>query len=88
MENENRQNKVYAVIESYTRSFSNDLCWDDGYYDDYYETEVTSESIVGVYSSKELAERACQLNREKDSSLLFEFYYVEYDVLDSLDGEQ
>lgn len=72
-------NKVYIVIHSTTERFSNDLCWDDGYYDDYYETEVNSEEIISVYSNYEDAQKeADRLNNE--SAWDDNYYVAEFEV--------
>ena len=53
--------KVYLVFRTTTEHHSNDLCWDDGYYDDYYEDVTVSDHLVGVsacYSSRSEEEAA------------------------------
>lgn len=59
--------KVYAVVEVIEQSFDNDLCWEDGYYDDYYETKVVSTEYLAFYSSKKGAEKCAEyLSNEQD----------------------
>lgn len=72
--------KVYIVVNSYTQHFENDLCWDEGYYDDYYETEVVSTEIVAVYSNFDKAQK--EADRLNEQASYDENYYVaEYEVL-------
>ena len=73
---------VYVVMKCTTQSFENDLCWDDGYYDDYYETEVTSEELVGIYSSEELAKKVVDQEDEKCGGYLDRVYYFPYEVIE------
>lgn len=59
-------NKIYVVVEAIEESFDNDLCWEDGYYDDYYETTVTSTNYLAFFTNKEEAEKCSKyLNEER-----------------------
>lgn len=59
--------KIYAVVEQIEQGFDNDLCWEDGYYDDYYETVVTSTDYLAFYSTKKEANKCSEyLNNELD----------------------
>lgn len=73
--------KVYLVFRTTTEHHSNDLCWDDGWYDDYYEDITVCEHLVGVYATRELAE---QIAEREDNKCGGEdrAYYVECEVLE------
>lgn len=58
---------VYVVMKTTYQSFSNDACWDDGWYDDYYETEVESSELIGIYATEELARKVCEEENDKCS---------------------
>ena len=75
---------VYVVMKKVTESFENDACWDDGYYDDYYETEVTSEEFVGVYATEELAQKAVEEVEETLSGYLDGAYFFPTEVIGEL----
>lgn len=72
---------VYVVFKATYESFSNDLCYEDGYYDDYYETEVTSNQIIGIYSNYEKAKK---VEEEENNKCLGrdEVYCIPYEVED------
>ena len=50
--------KVYVVYQVDRETHSNELCWEDGWYDDYYEDITESTSIIGIYATEELAQKA------------------------------
>ena len=78
---------VYLVFRTITEHHSNDLCWDDGYYDDYYEDITVGEELVGVYATKELAEKVAE---REDNRCGGEdhAYYTEYEVLEEVPEDE
>lgn len=78
---------VYLVFRTVTEHYSNDLCWDDGYYDDYYEDITVSEELIGVYATKELAEKVAE---REDNRCGGEdhAYYTEYEVLEEVSEDE
>ena len=61
--------KVYAVIETTDQHFDNDLCWDDGYYDDYYETVITCTNYLAFFATEKEANKCSEyLNNEQGQS--------------------
>ena len=58
--------KIYAVVEDIEESFDNELCWEDGYYDDYYETKVNYIDYLGFFSNKKEAEKCEKYLEERD----------------------
>ena len=74
--------KVYAVIRTTVSSFENDACWDDGYYDDYYETQVSSDSLICICATEELAAKIANEENDKCYGPYDSVFYVEYDVLE------
>ena len=64
---------IYIVIGTSVQYFDNDLCWEDGYYDDYYETEVESKEFIGAYLTKEQAEKVVDEVENKNA-----YDYVNY----------
>lgn len=82
----NTNMKVYLVIRTITEHYSNELCWDDGWYDDYYEEVVTSEQIIGVYATPELAEKIAEREDNKCSGE-DHVDWLEYDVIGEEDEE-
>lgn len=79
--------KVYIVYEIERQTFSNDACYEDGYYDDYYEDVVETETIRGIYSSKELAQKAVDKLFDDEYEDYNNFAYREYEVLDKVEVE-
>ena len=73
---------VYVVMKTTTQCFENDACWDDGWYDDYYETEVTSEEFIGIYATEELAKKVAEEEDERCSGYLDKAYYFPYEVVE------
>lgn len=76
--------KVYVVYQVDHEHLSTDACWDDGWYDDYYETITDSTSIIGIYATEELAQKAVDKYGDEcayDSDI---FYRVE-EVLEKLE---
>ena len=71
---------VYIVFRRITEYHSNDACWDDGWYDDYYEDESVNEELIGVYATKELAEQVVE--KENDKCLEDNVYYIEQEVIE------
>lgn len=78
---------VYLVFRTITEHHSNDLCWDDGYYDDYYEDITVGEELIGVYATKELAEKVAE---REDNRCGGEdhAYYTEYEVLEEVPEDE
>ena len=57
---------AYAVIENQEHSFETDACYEDGYYDDYYEGSVTSTEYIAFFSNKKEADKCSKyLNDEQ-----------------------
>lgn len=77
--------KVYIVYEIERQTFSNDACYEDGYYDDYYEDVVETETVRGIYSSQELAQKAVDKLFEDEFEDYNYFVYRECEVLDKLE---
>ena len=75
---------VWVVIRYWTQSFENESCWDDGYYDDYYETEVSGEELIGIYASEELAKQVKEKEEEHSSYIYDRVEYFPYEVVDNL----
>lgn len=73
---------VYVVMKSITQSFENDACWDDGYYDDYYETQITSDQFIGVYATEELAQKEVEIIQSTLTGYLDEAYYFPTEIVE------
>lgn len=73
---------VYVIIKSTLQTFENEACWDDGWYDDYYETQVTSEELIGIYASEELAKKVTEKENEKCDGYYATVYYFPYEVIE------
>lgn len=76
---------VYVVMKHITYTFENDACWDDGYYDDYYETEVNSEEFIGIYATEEEAKKAVETEDERYSGYMDHAYYFAYEIQDTIE---
>ena len=75
--------KVWVVIKNIVHRIENDACWDDGCYDDYYETEIDSEELVGIYATEELAKQVVE-QLENRFDIYDSVSYFEYEVIESL----
>ena len=75
---------VWVVIKTSVQSFSNDLCWDDGWYDDYYETEVSSDELIGIYATEKLAQKVAEEENDKCGGYDRAYCYP-YEIIEKLE---
>ena len=58
--------EIYAVMEVTEQTFDNDACYEDGYYDDYYETTVSQADYLAFFTNKKEAEKCSNYLNQED----------------------
>lgn len=75
---------VFVVMKTHIETFTTCNSYDeDGYYDDYYDTEVESSELVGIYMSMINAIKAVEKAEDEDANCRVCLY--PYDITDKPD---
>ena len=77
---------VYVVMNTTVESFS--TYSEDGYYDDYYDTEVESDELIGIYLSMTNAIKAAEKAEEEDGSYHCRVCWFPYEITDEPDSDE
>ena len=78
---------VFVVIKTHIETFTNCNSYDeDGYYDDYYDTEVESDELVGIYLSMINAIKAADKAENEDANC--RVCWFPYTIEDAPDSDE